>query len=100
MTTIQATLPATSPSTAKVWTGRVMGGIVILFMLMDTSFKFIVNEDVIKGIGARQLFVIGDIFTMDTHETVPFGIGAAGAGCNLYVHQPAAARPADYFNLF
>ena len=49
MTTIQATLPATSPSTAKVWTGRIMGGIVILFMLMDTSFKFIVNEEVIKG---------------------------------------------------
>ena len=49
MTTIQATLPATTPSTAKVWTGRTMGGIVILFMLMDTSFKFIVNEEVIKG---------------------------------------------------
>ena len=51
MTTIQATLPATAtnPSTAKVWTGRTMGGIVILFMLMDSIFKFIVNEEVIKG---------------------------------------------------
>ena len=49
MTTIQATLPATTPSTAKVWTGRTMGGLVILFMLMDSTFKFIVNDDVIKG---------------------------------------------------
>jgi hypothetical protein len=49
MTTMQATLPATSSSTAKVWTGRTMGGIVILFMLMDSIFKFIVNDEVIKG---------------------------------------------------
>jgi hypothetical protein len=50
MTTIQATLPATTSSTAKVWTGRTMGGIVILFMLMDSIiFKFIVNEEVIKA---------------------------------------------------
>lgn len=49
MTTIQATLPKTSSSTAKVWTGRIMAGIVILFMLMDSIFKFIVNEEVIKG---------------------------------------------------
>ena len=49
MTTMQATLPVTTPSTAKVWTGRTMGGIVILFMLMDSIFKFIVNEAVLKG---------------------------------------------------
>jgi hypothetical protein len=49
MTTMQARLPVTAPSTAKVWTGRVMGGIVILFMLMDSAFKFIVNDEVIKG---------------------------------------------------
>jgi hypothetical protein len=49
MTTTQATLPATAPSKAKIWTGRIMGGIAILFMLMDSIFKFIVNEDVIKG---------------------------------------------------
>ena len=49
MTTIQATLPATTSSTAKVWTRRTMGGLVILFMLMDSTFKFIVNDDVIKG---------------------------------------------------
>jgi hypothetical protein len=49
MTTMQATLPATTSSTLKVWTGRTMGGIVILLMLMDSIFKFIVSEEVIKG---------------------------------------------------
>jgi hypothetical protein len=49
MTTIQATLPTNSSSTVKVWTGRTMGGLVILFMLMDSIFKFIVNEEVING---------------------------------------------------
>lgn len=49
MTTINATLAASTPSKAKLWTARIMGGIVILFMLMDSIFKFIVNEEVIKG---------------------------------------------------
>jgi hypothetical protein len=49
MTTFNATLTANSPSKGKLWTGRIMAGIVILFMLMDSIFKFIVSEDVIKG---------------------------------------------------
>lgn len=49
MTTFNATLAASTPSKAKLWTARIMGGIVILFMLMDSIFKFIVNEEVIKG---------------------------------------------------
>ncbi len=49
MATFNAALTASAPSKAKVWTGRVMAGIVILFMLMDSIFKFIVNEEVIKG---------------------------------------------------
>ena len=49
MTTLQATLPATAPSKGRVWASRIMGGLVILFMLMDSIFKFIVNEEVIKG---------------------------------------------------
>jgi hypothetical protein len=48
MTTIQASLPA-STSKSKVWTSRIMGGLVILFMLADSIFKFIANETVIKG---------------------------------------------------
>jgi hypothetical protein len=49
MTTFQATLPTTTESKAKVWTSRIMGGLVILFMLVDSIFKFVVNEAVLKG---------------------------------------------------
>lgn len=66
MTTMQATLPATSRPTAKIWIARVMGVIVILFMLMDSIFKFIVNEDVIKatsdlGFQAHHLPILGTL---------------------------------------
>jgi hypothetical protein len=66
MTTIQATLPATTPSTAKVWTGRTMGGLVILFMLVDSIFKFIVNEEVVKattdlGFQSHHLPIMGTL---------------------------------------
>ena len=71
MTTIQATLPTTASSTAKVWSGRIMGGIVILFMLMDSSFKFIVNEEVIKattdlGFQAHHLPILGTLALIST----------------------------------
>jgi hypothetical protein len=49
MSTATLTTTATGPSKAEVWTGRIMGGIVILFMLMDSIFKFVTNEQVIKG---------------------------------------------------
>jgi hypothetical protein len=49
MTTLNANLPVTAPSRGIVWTSRIMAGIVILFMLMDSIFKFIVNDQVIKG---------------------------------------------------
>lgn len=49
MSTLNATLTASAPSKAKTWTGRVMAGIVILFMLMDSVFKFITNEQVIES---------------------------------------------------
>ena len=53
MSTLTATTMATSnaPATSKVqvWTGRVMAGIVILFMLMDSIFKFTTNPQVIEG---------------------------------------------------
>ena len=71
MTTMQATLPAAAPSTAKVWTGRIMGGIVILFMVMDSMFKFIVNEDVVKattdlGYQAHHLPIMGTLGLLAT----------------------------------
>jgi hypothetical protein len=49
MSTLNAPSTVTAPSKGKVWTGRVMAGIVILFMLMDSVFKFVTNEQVIEG---------------------------------------------------
>jgi len=36
-------------SKTKLWTSRIMSGIVILFMLLDSIFKFIQPEAVVKG---------------------------------------------------
>jgi len=47
--TLNAPLTAPVPSKVRVWTGRIMAGIVILFMLMDSIFKFVANEAVIEG---------------------------------------------------
>jgi hypothetical protein len=49
MTTLQATLTTTAPSKGKVWASRIMGGLVILFMLVDSIFKFMPNEEIVKG---------------------------------------------------
>jgi hypothetical protein len=52
MTTTTATIEsavATSVSKGKLWTARIMGGLVIAFMLMDSIFKLIPNEMVTAG---------------------------------------------------
>lgn len=36
-------------SKRRLWSARIMGGIVILFMLMDSIFKFIQPEEVVQG---------------------------------------------------
>lgn len=36
-------------SKGRLWTARIMGWIVILFMLMDSIFKFIQPEEVVQG---------------------------------------------------
>jgi hypothetical protein len=36
-------------SKTTLWTSRIMAGIVILFMLMDSIFKFIQPEEVVQG---------------------------------------------------
>lgn len=36
-------------SKGRLWTARIMGGIVILFMLMDSIFKFIQPEEVVRS---------------------------------------------------
>jgi hypothetical protein len=66
MTTLHATLPVTAPSKGKVWASRIMGGLVILFMLFDSIFKFFVNEEVIKasaelGFSAHHLPILGTL---------------------------------------
>jgi hypothetical protein len=49
MSTLTATLTESAPSKVKVWTGRVMAGIVILFMSVDSIFKLVPNQQVIEG---------------------------------------------------
>jgi hypothetical protein len=48
MTTLHSTVP-TSYSKGQLWTSRIMGGLVILFMLFDSIFKFVPNEEALKG---------------------------------------------------
>lgn len=40
---------ANNISKTTLWTSRIMAGIVILFMLMDSIFKFIQPEEVVQG---------------------------------------------------
>jgi hypothetical protein len=52
MTTTAATIESTvrvPGSKAKLWTARIMGGLVIAFMLMDSIFKLIPNDMVTAG---------------------------------------------------
>ena|SRR5690606_20732660 len=49
MVTTADTSSALTISKGRLWTARIMGGIVILFMLMDSIFKFIPNEEALKG---------------------------------------------------
>src|SRR5687767_2645747 len=48
-TTIETTVNAPALSKGKLWTARIMGGIVIAFMLMDSIFKLIPNDIVTAG---------------------------------------------------
>jgi hypothetical protein len=45
-TTIESTVQTQDLSKGRLWTARIMGGLVIAFMLMDSIFKFIPNEQV------------------------------------------------------
>ena len=53
-----------SASKGRIWTSRIMSGLVILFMLADSIFKFIQPIEVIQGTidlgyGAHHIGVIG-----------------------------------------
>jgi hypothetical protein len=52
MTTTAATMQSTVTgplSKGKLWTARIMGGLVIAFMLMDSIFKLVPNDMVTAG---------------------------------------------------
>ena len=52
MTTTAATIESTVTAPVakgKLWTARIMGGLVIAFMLMDSIFKLIPNDIVTAG---------------------------------------------------
>src|SRR5688572_8361526 len=49
MTTIETSINATTISKPRLWTARIMGGLVIAFMLMDSIPKIIPNEATIVG---------------------------------------------------
>ena len=57
-------METTSISKSRLWTGRIMSGIVILFMLFDSIFKFVGPEEILKasndqlGYGAHPLPVM------------------------------------------
>lgn len=53
-------------SKSRLWTARIMSGIVILFMLFDSIFKFIKPAEVIEGTlelgyGEHHLVVMGTL---------------------------------------
>lgn len=47
--TLDESMMTTNNSKAKVWTSRIMSGLVILFMLADSIFKFIQPAEVVQG---------------------------------------------------
>lgn len=50
-TTVETSVntPAPAVSKARIWTSRIMGGLVIAFMLIDSIFKLFPNEIVTAG---------------------------------------------------
>src|SRR5690606_2357805 len=55
-----------TPSKGRLWAHRIMAGLVILFMLADSIFKFIPNEEVVSasaelGFSAHHLPILGTL---------------------------------------
>ena len=47
--TLDEPMTTTTNSKATIWTSRIMSGLVILFMLADSIFKFIQPAEVVQG---------------------------------------------------
>lgn len=46
---MEATLPQTQPQPAKLWTARILGGLVILFLLVDGAGKVLRLAPYVEG---------------------------------------------------
>ena len=62
--TLDEPMTTTTPSKATLWISRIMSGLVILFMLADSIFKFIQPVEVVQGTidlgwAAHHIAVIG-----------------------------------------
>lgn len=56
----------TTLSKGRLWTSRIMSGIVVTFMLFDSIFKFIQPEEVVSGttelgFGAHHIALLGTL---------------------------------------
>jgi len=60
----QSNVSVEAVSKGQLWAGRVLGGIAVLFLIMDTSFKLVVSHMAVEateqlGYPARLIPVIG-----------------------------------------
>lgn len=49
MTTASMTAPAATASNAQLWTGRVLGGLCVLFLVVDAAAKIARLDPVVQG---------------------------------------------------
>jgi hypothetical protein len=64
MNSSQQNTPVEAISKGQIWTGRVLAGIAVLFLIMDTTFKLVVSHMAVEateqlGYPARLIPVIG-----------------------------------------
>jgi hypothetical protein len=64
-------METTNISKSRTWTGRIMSGLVVLFMTFDAVFKFFKSQEAIKGTvelgyGEHHLVTLGIIALIPT----------------------------------
>jgi len=69
--TLEEVATTTTNSKGRIWTSRIMSGLVILFMLFDSIFKFIQPAEVVQGtveLGyqAHHIAIIGALGLLST----------------------------------
>src|SRR5689334_16880969 len=78
--TTQHALAASAPTGKLVWTGRVLSGLVIAFMLFDSIIKLL------------QLQIVTDTFRqMGIPESLAFEFGVIGLVCTVLYAIPRTA---------